>query len=156
VIKTAFRDSGRCRHASPPPSVCLPHPVVPVCPSVQASSSALVEGYIQTYSQRHTCRFKDCTGKNIEILEKEKAAKAALEGQTRIQAEVNSSLAEQLAAAQDAAAAAQALAEARGGDTAGLRQRVATLETAVAAAENRVQELEIVRRKLHNTILVSF
>jgi hypothetical protein len=79
-----------------------------------------------------------------------------LEGQTRIQAEVNSSLAEQLAAAQDAAAAAQALAEARGGDTAGLRQRVATLETAVAAAENRVQELEIVRRKLHNTILVSF
>lgn len=100
-------------------------------------------------------RYKECTGKSIENLEKEKAQKAALEGQARVQAQVNSSLAEQLTLAQDAATAARSLADAQASENTSLRNKVGGLEAALASAETRIQDLEVVRRKLHNTIMVS-
>eukprot|EP00884_Botryococcus_braunii_P015285 jgi/Botrbrau1/243/Bobra.0022s0218.1 len=98
-------------------------------------------------------RYKECTGKSIESLEKEKAQKAALEGQARVQAQLNSSLLEQLKQAQDAAAVAQSLAGVQSSENVALRNKVATLEATLASAEARIQELEVVRRKLHNTIM---
>jgi hypothetical protein len=104
--------------------------------------------------QRHPYRYKECTGKSIERLEAEKAEKAALEGQARAQAQANSSLAKQLADAQDAGAVAQSLADAWASENAILRNKAQTLSAALAASEARIVDLEAVRRKLHNAIMV--
>lgn len=100
-------------------------------------------------------RYKDCTGKSIERLEAEKAEKAALEGQARAQAQANCTLAKQLADAQDAAAVAQSLADAWANENTVLRNKAQALAAELAAAEARIVDLETVRRKLHNTIMVS-
>ena len=71
-----------------------------------------------------------------------------------LQAEMNTGLADQLAFAGEARRVAEELARARLAECAALKKRVAAAETARAAAERRAAEGELVRRKLHNTILV--
>lgn len=70
------------------------------------------------------------------------------------QAEVNCGLAEQLAFARETLEVAEQLAAARGAEAKELRRRLAAADAARAAAEQRVADGELVRRKLHNTILV--
>ena len=70
------------------------------------------------------------------------------------QAEVNSSLQQQLAKARAEAAGASEAARLGAETTQGALGRVAQLEGALAAAEARVRECEAIRKSLHNTILV--
>lgn len=123
-------------------------------PYAIACSGALL-AYLLLSRFRLPNRYKECTGKSIERLEAEKAEKAALEGQARAQAQANCTLAKQLADAQDAGAVAQSLADAWAAENTSLRTKTQTLSAALAAAEARIADLEAVRRKLHNTIMVS-
>ena len=70
------------------------------------------------------------------------------------QAEMNTSLADQLAFAEEARRVAEQLASARQTELSALKRRLKVAEKAKATAEQRAQEGELVRRKLHNTILV--
>ena len=82
----------------------------------------------------------------------------ALEAHSRIwlhaQAEMNTSLADQLAFAEEARRVAEQLASARQTELTALKRRLKAAEKAQATAEQRMQEGELVRRQLHNTILV--
>jgi hypothetical protein len=71
-----------------------------------------------------------------------------------LQAEMNTGLADQLAYAEEARRVAEQLAAARLAELNALKKRLKTAEKAQAAAEQRASEGELVRRKLHNTILV--
>ena len=70
------------------------------------------------------------------------------------QSEMNTSLADQLAFAEEARRVAEQLASARQAELGALRRRLKAAEKAQAAAEQRAQDGELVRRQLHNTILV--
>lgn len=100
-------------------------------------------------------RYKDCTGKSIENLEKEKASKALLESQNKAQVEFNSELRDEVAKLQAQLAMAQANADRQADKAGNTEARRAETEAALQAAEQRVREGEVLRRKLHNTILVS-
>ena len=67
---------------------------------------------------------------------------------------MNTSLADQLAFAEEARRVAEQLASARQAELRALKRRLQAAEQAQAAAEQRAQEGELVRRRLHNTILV--
>ncbi len=67
---------------------------------------------------------------------------------------MNTGLADQLAFAEEARRVAEELAKARLAECAALKKRLATAEKAQTAAERLAAEGELVRRKLHNTILV--
>ena len=67
---------------------------------------------------------------------------------------MNTGLADQLAFAEEARRVGEELARARLAECAALRKRLAAAEKAQAAAERRAAEGELVRRQLHNTILV--
>ena len=71
-----------------------------------------------------------------------------------MQAEVNQGLQEGLEVLKQQKALAEALAEGRGQEVQGLRQEVKDLTGRLTEAESRVQQGELIRRKLHNTILV--
>ena len=71
------------------------------------------------------------------------------------QAEVNMSLQQELARARAEASSARESARLGAGSVQEALERVSQLETALAAAEHRVRECEVIRKKLHNTILVS-
>lgn len=71
-----------------------------------------------------------------------------------MQAEVNQGLQEGLLVLKQQKALAEALAEGRGQEVQGLRQEVKDLTSRLTEAESRVQQGELIRRKLHNTILV--
>lgn len=71
-----------------------------------------------------------------------------------LQAEVNQGLQEGLLVLKQHKALAEALAEGRGQEVQGLRQEVKDLTGRLTEAESRVQQGELIRRKLHNTILV--
>ena len=53
-------------------------------------------------------------------------------------------------------ALAEALAASRGEEVQGLKQQMQDLTGRLTHAEDRVQQGELIRRKLHNTILVCF
>ncbi len=67
---------------------------------------------------------------------------------------MNTGLADQLAFAEEARRVAEELAKARLAECTALKKRLAAAEKAQTAAERRAAEGELVRRKLHNTILV--
>ncbi|KAK9814021.1 hypothetical protein WJX73_009377 [Symbiochloris irregularis] len=98
-------------------------------------------------------RFKEATGKSVELLEREKADKAHLESTNQAQAEVNSGLQQQLARAKAEAAGAVEAARVGAEATEAAQARIAQLESALVAADARVRECETIRRRLHNTIL---
>lgn len=67
---------------------------------------------------------------------------------------MNQGLQEGLQVLKQQTALAQALAEGRGQEVQGLKQEVKDLTGRLTEAESRVQQGELIRRKLHNTILV--
>ena len=71
-----------------------------------------------------------------------------------MQAEVNQGLQEGLQVLKQQKNLAEALAEGRGQEVQGLKQEVKDLTGRLTEAESRVQQGELIRRKLHNTILV--
>lgn len=68
---------------------------------------------------------------------------------------MNQGLQEGLQVLKQQKALAEALAEGRGQEVQGLKQEVHDLTGRLTEAESRVQQGELIRRKLHNTILVS-
>lgn len=68
---------------------------------------------------------------------------------------MNQGLQEGLQVLKQQKALAEALAEGRGQEVQGLKQEVQDLTGRLTEAESRVQQGELIRRKLHNTILVS-
>ena len=71
-----------------------------------------------------------------------------------LQAEVNQGLQEGLDVLKQQKALAEALSQTRGEEVQGLKQQIASLTSQLTEAQDRVQQAEIIRRKLHNTILV--
>ena len=71
-----------------------------------------------------------------------------------LQAEVNQGLQEGLEVLKQQKALAEALSQTRGDEMQGLKQQIASLTGQLTEAQERVQQAEIIRRKLHNTILV--
>lgn len=71
-----------------------------------------------------------------------------------VQAEMNVGLADQLEYAEEARRVAEQLASARQTECAALKRKLKAAEQARTAAERRAAEGELVRRQLHNTILV--
>ena len=67
---------------------------------------------------------------------------------------MNTGLAEQLATAKESLLVAEQLAAVRSAECKELKRRLAEAEDARTLSEARVAECELVRRKLHNTILV--
>lgn len=67
---------------------------------------------------------------------------------------MNTGLAEQLATAKESLLVAEQLAAVRSAECKELKRRLVEAEDARMASEARVAESELVRRKLHNTILV--
>lgn len=74
---------------------------------------------------------------------------------TLLQAEVNQGLQEGLEVLKQQKALAEALAQGRGEEVQGLKGQVKDLTGRLTEAEERLQQGELIRRKLHNTILVS-
>ena len=68
---------------------------------------------------------------------------------------MNQGLQEGLEVLKQQKALAEALAQGRGEEVQGLRGQVKDLTGRLTEAEERVQQGELIRRKLHNTILVS-
>jgi hypothetical protein len=68
---------------------------------------------------------------------------------------VNQGLQEGLEVLKQQKALAEALAQGRGEEVQGLKGQVKDLTGRLTEAEERVQQGELIRRKLHNTILVS-
>lgn len=71
-----------------------------------------------------------------------------------LQAEVNQGLQKGLDVLKQQKALADALSQTRGEEVQGLKQQIASLTSQLTEAQDRVQQAEIIRRKLHNTILV--
>lgn len=71
-----------------------------------------------------------------------------------MQAEVNQGLQEGLDVLKQQKALAEALSQTRGEEVHSLKQQISTLTEQLTEAQDRVQQAEIIRRKLHNTILV--
>lgn len=71
-----------------------------------------------------------------------------------LQAVVNQGLQEGLDVLKQQKALAEALSQTRGEEVQGLKQQIASLTSQLTEAQDRVQQAEIIRRKLHNTILV--
>ena len=99
-------------------------------------------------------RYKEITGKSVEVLERERMLKQQLESQSKVQVEFNCELQEEVAQLRAQLAMTQASGERQAGKIAELDAQRAALEDALAVAEKKVKEGEIMRRKLHNTILV--
>ena len=68
---------------------------------------------------------------------------------------MNQGLQEGLEVLKQQKALAEALAQGRGEEVQGLKGQVKDLTGRLTEAEERVQQGELIRRKLHNTILVS-
>lgn len=100
-------------------------------------------------------RYKDTTGKSVEVLEKEKASKARLQSQNKAQVEFNCELQDELAQLRAQLSMSQTTGERQSGKLASVEAARKQLEAALEAAEGKIREGEIVRRKMHNTILVS-
>lgn len=73
--------------------------------------------------------------------------------QVSMQSRLLASLREELAAAKEEGAAASGAASSRAAHVEELRSQVASLQAALADAERRVFEGEVVRRKLHNLVM---
>ena len=71
-----------------------------------------------------------------------------------MQEEINAGLQERLAVAEARLRQAQCLAEGRAGEAGLLAQQAAELRTQLAEATGKWQEGEVLRRRLHNTIMV--
>lgn len=71
-----------------------------------------------------------------------------------MQAEINQGLQEGLDVLKQQKALAEALSQTRGEEVHNLKQQIASLTAQLTEAQDRVQQAEIIRRKLHNTILV--
>lgn len=67
---------------------------------------------------------------------------------------MNQGLQEGLEVLKQQKALAEALSQTRGDEMQGLKQQIASLTGQLTEAQERVQQAEIIRRKLHNTILV--
>ena len=71
-----------------------------------------------------------------------------------VQEEINAGLQERLAVAEAGVRQAQSLAEGRAGEAGLLAQQAAELRSQLAEATGKWQEGEVLRRRLHNTIMV--
>ena len=100
-------------------------------------------------------RYKETTGKSVETLEREKASKAMLESQNKAQVEFNCELQDEVAQIRAQLSMAQTNGERQAGKLVESESQRRELEAALEAALSKVREGEIIRRKLHNTILVS-
>ncbi|CAK0755957.1 hypothetical protein CVIRNUC_002414 [Coccomyxa viridis] len=98
-------------------------------------------------------RYREATGRSLDSLEAERSSAAALATRSKAQSEMNTSLADRLAFAEEARRVAEQLASARQTEVTALKRRLKAAEKAQAIAEQRSQEGELVRRQLHNTIL---
>lgn len=91
----------------------------------------------------------------METLEKEKASKAKLESQNKAQVEFNCELQDEVAQLRAQLSMSQTTGERQAQKVTEIDTRRKQLEALLEAAELRVREGEVMRRKLHNTILVS-
>ena len=101
-------------------------------------------------------RYRDATGKSVENLEREKASKAVLESQNKAQVEYNCELQDELAQLRAQLAMSQTTNERQASKAADLERKNHDQEEQLQCAEQKLREGELLRRKLHNTILVSF
>ncbi|KAK9832155.1 hypothetical protein WJX74_000861 [Apatococcus lobatus] len=106
-----------------------------------------------TASQKEVQQYKEHTGKSLEALEQETTRKAQLQYQNKAQEEINAGLQERLAMAEAGLQAAQSLAEGRAGEAGVLAQQACQLRAQLAEATSKWQEGEVLRRRLHNTIM---
>ena len=90
----------------------------------------------------------------MEKLEQEKASKAVLESQNKAQVEYNCELQDEMAQLKAQLAMSQTTNERQASRMAEVEAKRGNLEQALQAAELKLQEGELLRRKLHNTILV--
>lgn len=90
----------------------------------------------------------------METLEKEKALKARLESQNKAQVEFNCELQDEVAQLRAQLSMSQTNGERQAGKLVDSEAERSRLEAALQAAEGKIREGEIIRRKLHNTILV--
>ena len=102
-----------------------------------------------------SCRYKECTGKSVENLEREKASKAVLQSQNKAQVEFNCELQDEVAQLRAQLAMSQTSNERQASRAADVEAKRKELEAALQAAEVKLREGELLRRKLHNTILAS-
>lgn len=91
----------------------------------------------------------------METLEREKASKAMLESQNKAQVEFNCELQDEVAQIRAQLSMAQTNGERQAGKLVESESQRREVEAALEAALSKVREGEIIRRKLHNTILVS-
>ena len=90
----------------------------------------------------------------MEKLEREKASKAVLESQNKAQVEYNCELQDEMAQLKAQLAMSQTTNERQASRMAEVEAKRGKLEQALQAAELKLREGELLRRKLHNTILV--
>ncbi|GFR50250.1 hypothetical protein Agub_g12436 [Astrephomene gubernaculifera] len=91
-------------------------------------------------------------GRSLETLETLTNEKATMEAQMTLQQKLITSMREELAGAKQGQAMSDAQAETRAAQNAELKAQVENLQTALADAERRIYEGELMRRKLHNII----
>lgn len=103
-------------------------------------------------SRKEVERFREATGKDVGALEAAKSARGALESRTRTQADLNSTLHEQVMLLREQKELHEARAEKSGAEVKKLTNKVKKLEKELAVAEKKVVEGEAVRRRMHNTI----
>lgn len=90
----------------------------------------------------------------MESLEREKANRAVLESQNRVQAGMNCELQEEVAGLRASLAVAQAATERQAARATEAEAARAATQDALTAAEEKIRGGERLRRKMHNTILV--
>ena len=97
-------------------------------------------------------RIKQLGGKSIETLETLTNDKATLEVQLSTQQKLIASMREELGMSKEQRAMAESVTDSQGRQLLDLKSQVQILQASLAAAEKRVYDGELIRRKLHNTI----
>lgn len=97
-------------------------------------------------------RIKQLGGKSIETLETLTNDKATLEVQLSTQQKMIASMREELGMSKEQRAMAESITDSQGRQLAELKSQVQVLQASLEAAEKRVYDGELIRRKLHNTI----
>jgi kinesin family protein C1 len=98
-------------------------------------------------------RFRAATGKELAALEAEREASAVLASRTEAQAAALGALQDQLALVKEQKMAAEARVDVLTSENRTLNAKLAEFESLYASAEQRLRDAEVLRRRLHNTIL---
>lgn len=123
-----------------------------------ANKDNLVEdlGRIRTENddlRQQVDRFRAATGKELAALEAEREASAVLASRTEAQAAALGALQDQLALVKEQKMAAEARVDVLSSENRTLNAKLAEFESLYASAEQRLRDAEVLRRRLHNTIL---